>query len=630
MGDEMQEILVSTSLLKQLPGFCLPSAIAILETQSEHTTGNRRNSSIPESLRPSIHHFVLTTLPKPSLGEEEEEYCRGSFEYDTKGVHTLYGVCRTEWRSSYYSSTEDLPESEYVWLPHCTVMVTEYPLVDTMGQMLVAYLKKDQDQSPHRVLPSSSSSGTASSSNDVCLQEEDIQQQQQQQLASLTLITDTQGNIPLKWSFSSAPIPALDYSIHMIFRLLSPQHVLAILQWLALERSVLVTSSSRSVVFSSCEAFRALLHPLKWQYRFSPFLPPSEICQFATSGLSQEKGFDLSSPVKPLNRDSAVSNNPFLVGVESSLLSLALEWDDIYLRMGGKGCDEVIIPGQENAAGSLRPVFGIGPYEKNNSIRVDSSSGNAADADEDVTQPSNEALYWMWHLASQSLIVDLDFDELTPPSIIVKRNDTTQASSSASSSSFPPPSLSDPESLWFPVALINSTLQSIQDALFAERKTFDEVQCQKPIGIGIHSSEGDDLSMISPEKEIEALKQRLRQLRLNEGLPPGPEEYIIKAHARSATDRALRGAVLEMWQSLLGDMKLFLSPDWELGICRLDSERYLSLRGESLTRRGCSLVAGLFETQTLTCLLRDELLYSIPPSFARNALSKWKTAVDLG
>ncbi len=650
MGDELQEIFVSTSLLKQLPGYCLPSAIAILETQPEHTIGNRRNSSIPESLRPSIHHFVLTTFPKPSLGEEEEEeYCRSRFQYDAKGVHTLYGACRTEWRRSSHSSAEEgLPESAYVWLPHCTVMVTEYPLVDSMDQMLVAYLKEDQDQSPHCVLPSNSSGGTASSSNGVFLQEEGTQQQQQQeqqqqqQPASLTLIADTQGNIPLKWSFPSSPIPALDYSIYMIFRLLSPEHVLAILQWLALERSVLVTSSNRSVVFYSCEAFRALLHPLKWQYRFAPFLPPSEICSFATSGLSQQKDSDLASPVEPLNsshssvskRPSKLSmdDDPFLVGVESSFLSLAVEWDDIQLRMGGKGCDEVFVPGHNNAAGSLCPVFGVGPYKNNNSIGIDLSSSNDADGnfDENATWPSEDTLYWMWHLASKSLIVDLDFDELTPPSIIGKRNDTKQASSSALPLSFPPPPLSDPESLWLPVALINSTLQSIQDALFAEIKTFDAVQCQKPTGIGIHSSEEDDLSMISPEKESEALKQRLRQVRLNEGLPPGPEEYIIKGHTRSATDRALRGAVLEMWQSLLGDMKLFLSPDWGLGICRLDSEIYLSLRGEKLTRRGCSLVSGLFGTQALTCLLRDELLYSIPPSFARNALAKWKTAVDLG
>ncbi len=648
IDDNLQELLVSTSLLNQLPGYCLPSAIAVVGTQSEKTTGNQQNSSVsssplPEALRLSIHHFLLTTLPKPTVGKEEERYCCGSVEYDTKRAHTLYGTCRTEWKRSFHNTEEDLRESEHVWLPHCMVMVMECPLVDTMDEVLMTYFKEeDHDQSPHRMHPLNSSSGTVSSTDDTVVQEEvDIQQQEQQQLAKLTLITNTQGNIPSKWNFYSAPIPALDYSICIIFKLLSPQHVLAVLQWLALERSVVVTASSYNVVFSSCEAFRALLHPLKWQYRYAPFLPSNEICQFATSGLLKEKDFDLLSPHPELLNNDPLSkrattrgsitmdNDPFLVGVDSSLLSLVLECDDIELRMRGKGCDEkVIIPGgQENASGSLRPIFGIDRYENtNNSIRVDPSTRNVVDNDEDTTQPSNDTLYLMWHLASQALIVDLDFDELTPPSIIVKRNDSKQLSPSSSfgspSSLFPPPPLSDPESLYFPSTLLNSTLQSIQGALFVERKTFDDVKCRRPIGID--SSEEDD------EKQSGDERQRLRQMRLNDenSLVPGSEEYIIKAHTCSAANRALRGAVLEMWQSLLGDMKMFLSLDGELGICRLDSERYFSLKSEWLTRRGCSLLAGLFETQTLICLLRDELLYSIPPPFASNALAKWKTAVD--
>ncbi len=648
----LQELLVSTNLLNQLPGYCLPSAIAVVGTQSEQTTGNQQNSSVPSSplpkaLRPSIHHFLLNALPKSTVGEEEERCCCGSVEYDTKCAYTLYGTCRTEWRRSSHKTEEDLPESEHVWLPHCMVMVTECPLVDTMGQVLMTYFKEeDHDQSPHRVYPLNSSSGTVSSTDNTIVQEEvDIQQQKQQQLAKLTLITNTQGKIPSKWNFYSAPIPALDYSICIIFKLLSPQHVLAVLQWLALERSVVVTSSSYNVVFSSCEAFRALLHPLKWQYRYAPFLPSNEIYQFATSGLSKEKGFDLlSSHSELFNNDPlskrattrgpflSMDNDPFLVGMDSSLLSLVLECDDIELRMRGKGYNEkvIIAGGQENASGSLRPIFGVDQYEnKNNLIRVDQSTINVIDIDEDTTQPSNDTLYLMWHLVSQALIVDLDFDELTPPSIIVKRNDPKQLSSSSSfsppSSLFLPPPLSDPETLYFPSTLLNSTLQSIQGALFVERKTFDEVKCRRPIGpIGIDSCKEDD------DKQSDDVRQRLRQMRLNDesSLLPGSEEYIIKAHTCSASNRALRGAMLEMWQSLLGDMKMFLSLDGELGICRLDSERYFSLKSEWLTRRGCSLLTGLFETQALICLLRNELLYSIPLPFASNALAKWKTAVD--
>ncbi len=45
---------------------------------------------------------------------------------------------------------------------------------------------------------------------------------------------------------------------------------------------------------------------------------------------------------------------------------------------------------------------------------------------------------------------------------------------SSTSSTFQPPPLSDPESLWFPVELLNLTLQRIQDALFVERKVIDD------------------------------------------------------------------------------------------------------------------------------------------------------------
>ncbi len=653
----LQDLFESTSLWNRLPGYCLPSAIAVVETQSEQTTGNQKSSSasslLPEVLHPSIHHFILSALPNATVVEKEEPCYYGSVEYDIKRARTLYGTCRTEWRRSSDNTEEDLPESEHVWLPYCVVMVTERPLVDTMDQVLMTYFKEgDHDQPTHSVQPPlNSSNGGTISSTDNTIDEEEVgirQQKQQQQQPKLTLITNTQGYIPPKWNFYSAPVSSLDYSICTIFKFLSPQHVLAVLQWLALERSVVVTSSNRNIVFSSCEAFLALLHPLKWQYRYAPFLPPNEICQFSTSGLSKEKDLDIQSPhSEPLNSDPismkggstlgpfvSMDNVPFLIGVDSSLLSLVLESDDIELRMKGKERDtNAPIPGaQENASSSLRPVLGISQHEsgKNTSIRVDSSTTNA-DIDEDVTQPSHDTLYLVWHLASQSLIVDLDFDELTPPSVIVKRNGPKQplsSSFSSTSSLFPPPPLSDPESLYIPSKLLNSTLQSIQGALFVERKTFDQVKYRRSTGpIGIDSDEEED----DKQKSDGVRQMLLKQMRLsgeNSTLLPGSEEFVIKAHACSALNRALRGAVLEMWQSLLGDLKMFLSLDVELGICKLDSERYFSSKSEWLTRRGCSLLTGLFETQSLISLLRDELLYSIPLPYVSDALAKWKTTVD--
>ncbi len=67
-----------------------------------------------------------------------------------------------------------------------------------------------------------------------------------------------------------------------------------------------------------------------------------------------------------------------------------------------------------------------------------------------------------------------------------------------------------------------------------DSQTFGEIQCQhqhQPIGIHHRTEEdadGDDPSFISPEMQSKTLKQRLRQLRLdNEGLPPGPEWVLI-------------------------------------------------------------------------------------------------------
>lgn len=68
-----------------------------------------------------------------------------------------------------------------------------------------------------------------------------------------------------------------DYCYHLLFRCLSLDHIVYLVNCLLLEQRVLLHSNDQETLTPVCEALKSLMFPFTWEHVYIPFLPLSLI-----------------------------------------------------------------------------------------------------------------------------------------------------------------------------------------------------------------------------------------------------------------------------------------------------------------------------------------------------------------